>query len=59
MTRWVMDDAEVLPVVLDRIPMARAGRPEEVAAVAVMLLADEAGYVTGQCLYVDGGFIVQ
>lgn len=37
------------------VPMNRLGEPEEVAAVAAFLLSDDAGYVTGICLSVDGG----
>ncbi len=41
------------------VPMNRLGEPEEVAAVAAFLLSDEASYVTGVCLSVDGGKAVQ
>lgn len=58
MTRWVMDDPNILPVVLERIPMKRAGKPEEIATVAAFLASDDASYMTGQCIYVDGGWIV-
>ncbi len=40
---------------LNDCPMRRFGRPEEVAAVAVMLASDEASYMTGSELVVDGG----
>jgi NAD(P)-dependent dehydrogenase (short-subunit alcohol dehydrogenase family) len=38
-----------------RIPMGRAGRPEEVAACALFLASDDCQYMTGQVLVVDGG----
>ncbi|TCT09817.1 NAD(P)-dependent dehydrogenase (short-subunit alcohol dehydrogenase family) [Tepidamorphus gemmatus] len=38
------------------VPMARYGTVEEIAAVTAFLLSDEAAYVTGQTLAVDGGF---
>ena len=39
------------------VPMKRAGRPEEVAAVVGFLASDEAGYVSGQIIGVNGGMI--
>jgi 3-oxoacyl-[acyl-carrier protein] reductase len=41
--------------ILDRIPMARDGKPEEIAPVVVYLASDEASYVTGKVIAVDGG----
>ena len=38
-----------------QVPMGRFGRPEEVANAALFLVSDEASYVTGVALPVDGG----
>jgi 3-oxoacyl-[acyl-carrier protein] reductase len=43
------------PAIVEAVPARRAGRPEEVAACVRFLASDEAGYVTGTTLYVDGG----
>lgn len=50
-----LEDPEKKAMVEDHIPMGRAGRSEEMAAIAAFLASDEAAYVTGQTLYVDGG----
>ncbi len=41
---------------VDRQPMGRLGRPEEIAAIAVYLASDESAFATGQAFIVDGGF---
>ena len=41
--------------ILERVPLGRLGTPEEVAAAAVFLASDEAAYVTGQTIHVNGG----
>jgi NAD(P)-dependent dehydrogenase (short-subunit alcohol dehydrogenase family) len=38
-----------------RIPMRRIGRPEEIAKVALFLASNDASYMTGTTVYVDGG----
>jgi 2-keto-3-deoxy-L-fuconate dehydrogenase len=47
--------AEVERAFVERQPMGRLGRPQEVAALAVFLASDEASYITGQAHLVDGG----
>jgi 3-oxoacyl-[acyl-carrier protein] reductase len=42
---------------IDDIPVPRMGRPDEVAAAVAYLTSDEADYVTGTCLHVDGGMV--
>ncbi len=43
---------------LSAIPMGRLGRGEDVAYVVACLAADEAGYITGQVIRVDGGMVM-
>ncbi len=40
-----------------KVPMGRIGEPEEVAAAAIFLCSDEASYITGHALPVDGGIV--
>ena len=41
---------------IDRQPMGRLGKPEEIAALALYLAGDESGFTTGQIHLIDGGF---
>ncbi|MFI2363078.1 SDR family NAD(P)-dependent oxidoreductase [Promicromonospora sp. NPDC019610] len=44
---------------IDMTPMGRLGRPEEIAAAVAYLASDDASFVTGAELYVDGGYIAR
>lgn len=52
-------EEEIRKSTIVNIPMERLGRPEEVAAAAAFLLSDDASYVTGVALPVDGGFVAK
>ncbi len=52
----MIKDAPV-DAILATIPMKRVGKPEEVAAAAVFLLSEDAGYITRQVISVNGGII--
>jgi NAD(P)-dependent dehydrogenase (short-subunit alcohol dehydrogenase family) len=56
MTEWVMKAPDILPAVLAQISLGRAGEPREIGAVAAFLASDEASYLTGQSIFVDGGW---
>ncbi len=46
---------DVMKVILAGIPVGRLGQPEEVARAVVFLAADEASFITGETLSVNGG----
>jgi NAD(P)-dependent dehydrogenase (short-subunit alcohol dehydrogenase family) len=45
--------------VLSKIPMGRVGKPEEVAYGVLFLASEEASFITGTELVIDGGYIAQ
>ena len=40
---------------LDRIPLKKFGKPEDIGKMILFLSSDEASYITGQTFYIDGG----
>jgi glucose 1-dehydrogenase len=51
---WI-DDPEKRRAVEEHIPMQRAGESDEMAGVTCFLASDDAAYITGQTIFVDGG----
>lgn len=56
MTDKLSDD--VRSKLFEAIPLARLGRPEDIAHTVAFLASDRAGYITGQVLTVDGGMVM-
>ena len=56
MTDAVSDEAR--DAFLRNIPLARPGQAEEVAATIAFLASDDAAYITGQTVNVDGGLVM-
>jgi len=48
---------EMEEVIKSRVPLKRVGKPEEISAAVIFLASEEASYVTGATLYIDGGWL--
>ncbi|WP_261132776.1 3-oxoacyl-[acyl-carrier-protein] reductase [Bacillus sp. Marseille-Q3570] len=51
-------EGSVKDEMLKQIPLARLGRPEDIAAAVKFLASEESGYITGQTIHVDGGMVM-
>jgi tropinone reductase I len=58
LTAGVLANPDFLAEVISRTPMQRVGEPEEVAAAVAFFAMNNASYITGQNLAVDGGFTI-
>jgi len=59
MTKDMLSDKKARDGLLASIPMGRAGKPEEIASAAVFLASDDSNYMTGQTIFVDGGWTIK
>jgi len=58
MTKGMLQDEDTKQGMLARLANKRAGQPKDIGAAAAFLASDEADYITGTTLYVDGGWTV-
>jgi glucose 1-dehydrogenase/3-oxoacyl-[acyl-carrier protein] reductase len=57
MTSWVMKNTEILPHIVEQISLHRTGKPCDIGKAVAFFASDDADYITGQSIYVDGGWI--
>jgi NAD(P)-dependent dehydrogenase (short-subunit alcohol dehydrogenase family) len=57
MIRWVLESPDILPQVVAQISLGRPGLPRDIGNAAAFLASEDASYITGQALYVDGGWV--
>ena len=55
----ITNNSDLLKKYQEKIPMGRLGRPEEVAHAVLFLASDEASFITGTELIIDGGMLAQ
>ena len=55
MLSGVNSDEEAMKILISRTPLGRPAMPDEIASVAAFLASDDASYITGETIYVDGG----
>jgi len=53
----LLESPDLLKALLGNIPLGRLGKPEDVAGVVAFLASDDAGYMTGSTVFVDGGLL--
>ena len=59
-TGWVKRAGDAgAAALVNRIPLLRVGPPQDIASTVAFLASDEASYITGQVIYVDGGITMQ
>ena len=57
MTSWALGNPEIMKTIVGQISLGRTGQPCDIGTVAAFLASDDAGYITGQSFYVDGGWV--
>jgi len=57
MSNALRSDENLIKETLKNIPKGRIGKPEDIGAAAVFLASNEADYITGTVIYVDGGWL--
>jgi len=59
MTRTMLEDEKVKKAILSKIPLKRIGQPADLSGAVVFLASKASDYITGQVIFVDGGFSAQ
>jgi NAD(P)-dependent dehydrogenase (short-subunit alcohol dehydrogenase family) len=59
LNRPILDNPELNQQFISKIPVGRWGQPQEIGDIAVFLCSEEAGFITGTDILVDGGWTAQ
>ena len=58
MTKVQQEDERFRTFLIDRIPFKRFGKPEEIVGLAIFLSSAAADYITGETIFIDGGYSI-
>jgi NAD(P)-dependent dehydrogenase (short-subunit alcohol dehydrogenase family) len=56
LNKVILNDPEKMKYFMDRLPMKRFGKPEELIGSVVFLASEASSYITGTTIYIDGGW---
>lgn len=59
LTKTMLEDEKIKKAIISKIPLKRIGKPSDLSGVVVFLASKASDYITGQVIFVDGGFSVQ
>jgi NAD(P)-dependent dehydrogenase (short-subunit alcohol dehydrogenase family) len=57
MTEALQNDSDRYQAITSRIPLSRWAEPEDLAGLAVFLVSEASAYITGQVIFIDGGYL--
>jgi len=59
MTRQDLEDPTIREEAIEAIPLGRIGIPLDVARAALFLATEESDYITGEMIFVEGGYVIR
>ncbi len=59
MTKQLFSDKKKVESMIENIPLKRMGLPKDLTGTAILLASDASAYITGQVIYVDGGWLIE
>lgn len=59
MTKQLFSDKKKVESMIENIPLKRIGLPKDLTGTAILLASDASAYITGQVIYVDGGWLIE
>jgi len=57
-TKDVLSDPTFYQATLNKIPLTKIGKPDDMAGAVLLLTSDEGSYITGQTIFIDGGYLL-